>query len=66
MDIRDEIKYTVDANFSNFTFNSPDLPISRNEFIDVLTDEFERLFNEYLREKMMESLKDPINRHIFN
>lgn len=66
MNLKDEVKNMVDDNFDNFNFNSPDLPISRSEFINILTDEFQRIINELMMEQMMASFNDPMNRHLFN
>ena len=60
--IKEEIKELVDENF-DFEFDTIEVPIERSKFIQILSDEFLRLFKEYRNYKGdVDKNKEPDNK----
>ncbi len=60
MNIRNEIKQFVDDVFE-LQWDTDEIPFTRHEFINILTEKFQELNEKTQKEQLLESMKNKFN-----
>jgi len=65
INFRDEIKQFVDDVFE-LNWDSEEIPFSKVEFINILTDKFQEIHEKALKEQLMETIRNKFNTYKYN
>jgi hypothetical protein len=65
INFRDEIKQFVDDVFE-LNWDSEEIPFTKVEFINILTDKFQEIHEKALKEQLMETIRNKFNTYKYN